>query len=191
MECNTSNCPCGDKCQNNKIQKGINVPVERFMTENKGWGSRTNRLIKKDTYIIEYIGDVINEREYKKRMDTYYKDDIHHYCSNLGGGLVIDAHRMGNECRFVNHACEPNCEVQKWSVNGLQRIALFAIRDIKPGEELTYDYNFSLFNPHQSQVCKCESKNCRGVIGGKSQRARTIETMVCMMDKFPSNYQTD
>lgn len=54
--------------------------------------------------------------------------------------------------RFVNHSCEPNCEMQKWSVNGLFRMALFALRDIEAGEELTYDYNFALFNPAEGQV---------------------------------------
>ena len=54
--------------------------------------------------------------------------------------------------RFVNHSCEPNCEMQKWSVNGLFRMALFALREIQPHEELSYDYNFSLFNPAEGQV---------------------------------------
>lgn len=54
--------------------------------------------------------------------------------------------------RFVNHSCEPNCEMQKWSVNGLFRMALFALRDIGADEELGYDYNFSLFNAAEGQV---------------------------------------
>lgn len=77
---------------------------------------------------------------------------------------------MGGDGRFVNHSCEPNCEMQKWSVNGLPRMALFASRDIKAGEELNYDYNFALFNPSEGQECRCGSSQCRGVIGGKSQR---------------------
>lgn len=72
---------------------------------------------------------------------------------------------MGGDGRFVNHSCEPNCEMQKWSVHGLPRMALFASRDIKPGEELTYDYNFALFNPSEGQECRCGSNACRGVIG--------------------------
>ena len=72
--------------------------------------------------------------------------------------------------RFVNHSCEPNCEIQKWTVNGFYRMALYTLRDLEPGDELTYDYNFSLFNPHEGQSCRCGSKNCRGVIGGRSQR---------------------
>lgn len=94
-----------------------------------------------------------------------YANDTHHYCLHLDGGLVIDGHRMGGDGRFVNHSCEPNCEMQKWSVHGLPRMALFASRDIKPGEELTYDYNFALFNPSEGQECRCGSSACRGVIG--------------------------
>lgn len=105
-------------------------------------------------------------------MATRYIHDTHHYCLHLDGGLVIDGHRMGGDGRFVNHSCQPNCEMQKWSVNGQFRMALFALRDIEAGEELTYDYNFSLFNPAEGQECKCGSDNCRGVIGGKSQRVR-------------------
>lgn len=178
-ECNPETCPCGDKCQNTKIQRHIIAPgVERFMTTNKGWGVQAKLPINKGTYILEYVGEVVTEREFKDRMATLYNRDIHHYCLHLDGGLVIDGHRMGSDCRFVNHSCSPNCEMQKWSVNGLSRMALFASRNIQPGEELTYDYNFSLFNPAEGQPCKCESAECRGVIGGKSQRVRPIEAQV-------------
>lgn len=176
-ECNPKTCQCGDKCQNTKIQKQMVAPVERFMTQNKGWGVRTNHLITKDSFILEYIGEVITESEFRKRMTTLYTSDVHHYCLNLGDGLVIDGHRIGCVCRFVNHSCQPNCEIQNWSVNGLSRMCLFAIRDIHPGEELTYDYNFSLYNPDEGQVCKCESNICRGVIGSKSQFVRPINTV--------------
>ncbi len=53
-------------------------------------------------------------------------------------------------------------------------MALFALRDISPYEELSYDYNFSLFNPAEGQACKCGSQQCRGVIGGKSQRVNMV-----------------
>ncbi|XP_073843875.1 histone-lysine N-methyltransferase ash1 [Musca autumnalis] len=174
-ECSPSNCPTREKCRNQKIQKHEIAPgVERFMTENKGWGVRTKLPIPKGTYILEYVGEVVTEREFKDRMATIYLNDTHHYCLHLDGGLVIDGHRMGSDCRFVNHSCEPNCEIQKWSVNGLSRMALFAKRPIQEGEELTYDYNFSLFNPSEGQPCRCNTPNCRGVIGGKSQRIKPL-----------------
>lgn len=178
-ECSPSNCPCGDKCKNQKIQKHeISPGIERFMTQNKGWGVKTLLPIRKGTYILEYVGEVVTEKEFKERMATMYANDTHHYCLHLDGGLVIDGHRMGSDGRFVNHSCSPNCEMQKWSVNGLSRMALFAARDIERGEELTYDYNFSLFNPSEGQLCRCETPQCRGVIGGKSQRVKPLEQKV-------------
>ncbi|XP_037039664.1 histone-lysine N-methyltransferase ash1 [Bradysia coprophila] len=187
-ECSPKTCPCGDKCQNTKIQRHIVAPgVERFMTQNKGWGVRTKQLLKKSTYLLEYVGEVVTEREFKERMATLYTRDTHHYCLNLDGGLVIDGHRSGSDARFVNHSCSPNCEIQKWSVNGLFRMALFTMRDIQPGEELTYDYNFSLFNPAEGQPCRCETPQCRGVIGGKSQRIKPIEPQVGPNSKSSNN----
>ena len=170
-ECDPRLCPLGDKCTNNQIQKhrGV-VGLERFMTEEKGWGVKSKVKIPGGEFVMEYVGEVVSEKEFKLRMLTEYVDDTHHYCLHLDGGAVIDGHRMGGECRFVNHSCRPNCEMQKWTVNGLYRMALFTLRDIEPGEELTYDYNFSLFNPHEGQPCRCGAPDCRGVIGGRSQR---------------------
>ncbi|XP_050336751.1 histone-lysine N-methyltransferase ash1 [Bactrocera neohumeralis] len=176
-ECSPSSCPSRDKCRNQKIQRHEVAPgVERFMTTDKGWGVRTKMPIVKGTYILEYVGEVVTEREFKDRMGTIYLNDTHHYCLHLDGGLVIDGHRMGSDGRFVNHSCQPNCEMQKWSVNGLSRMALFAKRNIEPGEELSYDYNFSLFNPSEGQPCRCNTPQCRGVIGGKSQRIKPLPT---------------
>ena len=99
---------------------------------------------------MEYIGEVISEKEFQRRMTEDYSKDHHHYCLNLDSGLVIDGYRMGNMSRFVNHSCNPNSEMQKWNVNGYYRMGLFAIRDIPVGEEITYDYNFHSYN---AQVC--------------------------------------
>lgn len=175
-ECTVETCPCGDKCKNTKIQKHEFSPgLEKFMTSDKGWGVRCKQSVRKGNFILEYCGEVVTEREFKDRMQTLYVNDQHHYCLNLDKGLVIDGHRMGSDCRFVNHSCAPNCEMQKWSVNGLSRMCLFALRDIEPMEELTYDYNFALFNPAEGQECKCGAQSCRGVIGGKSQRLKPTQ----------------
>ena len=82
-------------------------------------------------------------------------------------GMIIDATK-GSVARFVNHSCEPNCEMRKWIVDKKPRMALFALRDIMTGEELTYDYNFEPTG--DPQPCHCGSDNCRGVIGPKSSK---------------------
>ena len=175
IECSPQTCPIADVCSNQRIQRHeIITCLQRFMTPNKGWGIKATKDIKPATFILEYVGEVVSEKEFKHRMQTKYSNDKHHYCLNLDRGMVIDGHRMGGDCRFVNHSCDPNCEMQKWYVNGQYRMALFALKDIQSGDELTYDYNFSLFNPTEGQTCKCGSENCRGVIGGRSQRVNGV-----------------
>ncbi|XP_014899870.1 histone-lysine N-methyltransferase ASH1L isoform X1 [Poecilia latipinna] len=168
-ECSPSACPCGDQCDNQHIQRHEWVQcLERFRAEGKGWGIRTKEPLRAGQFIIEYLGEVVSEQEFRNRMMEQYHNG--HYCLNLDSGMVIDSFHMGNEARFINHSCEPNCEMQKWSVNGVYRIGLFALKDIHSGTELTYDYNFHSFNTEEQQVCKCGSESCRGIIGGKSQR---------------------
>src|SRR3954465_1477023 len=79
--------------------------------------------------------------------------------------MIIDATR-GSIARFVNHSCEPNCRMEKWTVGGKPRMALFAgDQGIMTGDELTYDYNFDPYSQKNVQVCRCGSTNCRGVLG--------------------------
>lgn len=170
-ECSPSTCPCGEHCDNQRIQRHEWVQcLERFRTEGKGWGIRTKEPLRSGQFIIEYLGEVVSEQEFRSRMMEQYFSHSGQYCLNLDSGMVIDSYRMGNEARFINHSCEPNCEMQKWSVNGVYRIGLFALRDMDSGTELTYDYNFHSFNTEEQQACKCGSEGCRGIIGGKSQR---------------------
>uniref|UniRef100_A0A672P6V4 Histone-lysine N-methyltransferase ASH1L-like n=1 Tax=Sinocyclocheilus grahami TaxID=75366 RepID=A0A672P6V4_SINGR len=170
-ECSPSTCPCGDQCDNQRIQRHEWVQsLERFRAEGKGWGIRTKQSLRASQFIIEYLGEVVSEQGFRSRMMEQYFSNSGHYCLNLDSGMFIDSYHMGNEARFINHSCEPNCEMQKWSVNGVYRIGLFALKDINSGTELTYDYNFHSFNTEEQQACKCGSEGCRGIIGGKSQR---------------------
>lgn len=63
----------------------------------KGWGVKTKYAIKNGEFILEYVGEVVSEKEFKNRMASRYQHDTHHYCLNLDGGLVIDGHRMGGD----------------------------------------------------------------------------------------------
>ncbi|XP_056672254.1 histone-lysine N-methyltransferase ASH1L isoform X3 [Monodelphis domestica] len=170
-ECSPNTCPCGEQCCNQRIQRHEWVQcLERFRAEEKGWGIRTKEPLKAGQFIIEYLGEVVSEQEFRNRMIEQYHNHSDHYCLNLDSGMVIDSYRMGNEARFINHSCNPNCEMQKWSVNGVYRIGLYALKDMPAGTELTYDYNFHSFNVEKQQLCKCGFDKCRGIIGGKSQR---------------------
>ena len=67
-------------------------------------------------FITEYVGEVVSEQEFRRRMTEQYSNERHHYCVHLDGGIVIDGYRMGNISRLINHSCQPNCEMQKWFV---------------------------------------------------------------------------
>lgn len=85
--------------------------------------------------------------------------------------LIIDATK-GSIARFVNHSCEPNCTMEKRTVAGVPRMALFAgPNGIMTGEELTYDYNFDPFSDKNVQVCRCGAPTCRGYLGPRMNEA--------------------
>ncbi len=167
----------GTKCSNQKIRKNQWFKhLEIFDTSKYGQGLRTTSSIPKGTFLCEYVGEIITDEKFHDRMTNLYSKDEHHYTMKLTQNLVIDAYRMGSIARFANHSCSPNCEFQKWSVDGLQRMCMFSLRTIKPGEELTYDYNFQCFNLEAQQPCYCESSKCRGTIGTKQQQQSPTTT---------------
>lgn len=106
----------------------------------------------------------------QRRMKECYAKTKNYYILNLENGSAIDSGLRGSAARFANHSCSPNSEMQKWYVNGIPRIGLFASDSIPAGTELTYDYNFDWFEGAEMQVCLCGEPNCRGFIGRKSQR---------------------
>ena len=128
-----------------------------------GRGVFALRRIRKGTTIIEYLGDVITNDE----ADTRYEDkdprDNHTFLFTVDSKHVIDAGRNGNEARFINHGCDPNCQ----STGVRKQIWIEAIRTIRPGEELNYDYQITRDKtdpPDADQIfaCRCGAANCRG-----------------------------
>lgn len=163
-EC-TEKCVCGVNCKNSAIRKGNTVSVETIKAHDKGGvGVKINSSIDKGTFIMEYVGEVIHKSTYEERVKSIYADDKHTYAVDLGDQLIIDAHRKGNICRYVNHSCNPNCNMERWIVNGLPCLGLFSNREIQKGEELTFNYRLHLFNFDENPKCKCGSKNCQGLL---------------------------
>lgn len=111
FECSPESCPCKGKCQNNRFQMKKYMLIERFNTKQKGLGVRTKETIKEGAFIIEYVGEVITLIEYKERLKTIYENDNNFYGMTLDSQLMIDARSYGNISRYINHSCQPNCQV--------------------------------------------------------------------------------
>src|SRR5438552_7769644 len=101
-----------------------------------GYGVFALRRIRLGTTILEYLGDRISHAEADARYAGKRADDNHTFLFTVDDKTVIDAGVNGNEARYVNHGCDPNCE----SVTRDKRIFIEAIRTIQSGEELHYDY---------------------------------------------------
>ena len=70
------------------------------MTAKKGWGVRARQSIAKNSFILEYTGEICSKEEFERRMLVRYKVDNHHYCLAMDNKMMIDAHRAGSECRL-------------------------------------------------------------------------------------------
>jgi uncharacterized protein len=130
-----------------------------------GRGVFALRRIRKGTRVIEYLGDRVSHRQADLRYEHKTINDNHTFLFIVDRSVVIDGGSNGNEARFINHSCEPNCE----SLIEQGRIFIEAIRTIQPGEELAYDYQIQRDDddpPDVDQIfaCRCGAKNCRGVM---------------------------
>ncbi|KAL3148229.1 hypothetical protein ABBQ38_013701 [Trebouxia sp. C0009 RCD-2024] len=170
-------CPCGDQCSNQIFSQRQYANINQRRAGAKGFGLFACEDLHHGQFIIEYIGEVLEEEEYHRRKG-YYLDSLqrHYYFMNVGNGEVVDACRKGGLGRFINHSCEPNCEVQKWVVqDGEITIGLFTLRNIPADTELTFDYNFERYGDKPLK-CLCGSASCKGFIGGKEVANRTADS---------------
>ncbi|KAI6204561.1 hypothetical protein M3Y94_00688900 [Aphelenchoides besseyi] len=181
VEC--QDCPNGENCQNSRFQRRQYSATEVRPSGAKGFGLFAVEKIRKDSLIIEFLGEIIDHKEFFCRIQIYEKskDVQHHYLMCLESRAYIDATKFGNKGRFINHSCSPNATTQQWIIKDrlLTRInriddkecvtstciGFFALKDIEADEEITFDYNFENFGRQQlQQVCYCGSPSCRGYI---------------------------
>ena len=129
-------------------------------------GLYANYDIKVGTKIIEYKGKIITRK--KAEEDPKFDNDKAIYLFNLNKKYDLDGDFKYNTARLINHSCNPNCEVDG---TGL-KLWIYAIRDIKKGEELSYDYGFSFDEDFKNYPCRCGAKNCVGYIVRSESRWR-------------------
>ncbi|XP_056233382.1 histone-lysine N-methyltransferase NSD3 isoform X6 [Seriola aureovittata] len=174
-ECHPQVCPAGDNCENQCFSKRLYAETEVIKTDGRGWGLRTNQALRKGDLVTEYVGEVIDSEECQQRIKRAHENHVtNFYMLTLTKDRVIDAGPKGNSSRFMNHSCSPNCETQKWTVNGDVRIGLFALCDIESGTELTFNYNLHCVGNRRTS-CHCGSDNCSGFLGVQPMSAVVME----------------
>ena len=148
---------------------GRRVQVRRSGVHGKGMFAL--RPIRAGETVIEYTGEVITWKEALRRHPHDPQQPNHTFYFHIDEKHVIDANVGGNAARWINHACDTNCEADE--VDG--RIFIKAQRDLKPGEELFYDYGLVIderLTPKlkKEYPCHCGSANCRGTLLAPKRR---------------------
>ncbi len=141
------------------------LPFEVRESPIQGLGAFAIRPIPAGTRIIEYAGERLTPAEAEARYPDEPGQRHHTFLFAIDDDVVVDASVNGNEARFLNHSCAPNCDV----VVDAKRLWIEAIHDIEVGEELVYDYAFVLEERHTPAVkkrylCRCGTITCRGTI---------------------------
>jgi SET domain-containing protein len=136
------------------------VQIEVRESTVHGRGVYAAQFISKGKRIIEYTGERVS---WEAAPDDPH--DPHTFNFGLENGDVINPIIGGNEARWINHSCDPNCE----TVEEDDRIFIYAMRDIQAGEELLYDYHMELNEPiteasKRKFACHCGASNCRGTM---------------------------
>eukprot|EP01116_Phalansterium_solitarium_P003675 TRINITY_DN14499_c0_g1_i1.p1 TRINITY_DN14499_c0_g1~~TRINITY_DN14499_c0_g1_i1.p1 ORF type:complete len:409 (-),score=100.47 TRINITY_DN14499_c0_g1_i1:143-1369(-) len=180
-ECN-SKCQCGPNCFNRVVQHGPKYPLEVFKTRSKGWGVRAKSAIPKWHFVAEYVGEIITSQEAERRGAVYdrlkcsYLYDLDFFSKDEGDKadscFTIDANNAGSVARFFNHSCDPNLINYQVFVNNrpdhrLPRICFFTLKDVKAGDELTFDYRCNPTDDEgtgKSIPCHCGAKKCKGKV---------------------------
>jgi hypothetical protein len=157
--------PASAARQTTKASSKANKYFELRRSGIQGKGAFATRPIKRGTRIIEYTGERISPEEADRRYDDGGMGRHHTFLFSVDSKVCIDAAVDGNDARFINHSCAPNCE----AVDERKRIYIEAIRDIALGEELTYDYQYERDGTEDEKwekiyICRCGAPTCRGTI---------------------------
>ena len=138
--------------------------IKKSKIDNRGLYAATN--IKKNTKIIEYKGKIITVKE--TETNPKFDNDKAIYLFNLNKKYDLDGDFKYNTARLINHSCDPNCEVDGVGL----KLWIYAIKDIKKNEELTYDYGFSFDKDYKDFPCRCGARKCVGFIVNSQSRWR-------------------
>lgn len=175
------------------------LPFEVRESEIQGLGAFATRRIPKGRRIIEYTGERITQAQADERYDDVAMSRHHTFLFTLDDDTVVDGAVDGNESRFINHSCDPNCQA---FIEG-DRIFIYSKRAIEPEEELSYDYGYErgedmTEEDEQRYVCRCGAKTCRGTIlappkkkpAAKKKAARSRKKATKASKKTPAPKRT-
>jgi hypothetical protein len=144
-----------------------------------GWGVFADEPIHAGEPIVEYIGERVRERVVDHRQQLYESRGNHgSYVFRVSFDQYVDATHRGGVARYINHSCDPNCRAQTVFHDGLARIVIFAKRNIRPCEELCYDYRLPYEAIDKRIPCFCGAAGCKGWLNWADKSEGSSEPIV-------------
>ena len=151
------------------------APIVTRRSKIQGRGVFAARDLAEAERIVEYTGKRVSADEVDANAPDDAESQRHHtFFFMVDDAIVIDGSSGGNASRFINHSCDPNCEV----VISRNRVYIHALRDIPAGEELSYDYwyttdeSYTLDDLRRIYPCRCGAARCRGTLARPPKRTR-------------------
>jgi uncharacterized protein len=156
------------------VAKVKEQPFVLRRSEIQGTGAFATRLIRRGQRIVEYTGAHIDNDEADRRYDDEKMKRHHTFLFIVDDKEIIDGADGGNDSAYINHSCDPNAEAV---IEG-KRIFIYALRTIRPGEEIAYDYQYERTEDHTAEdekfyKCRCGSPKCRGSILAPPKKKRS------------------
>ena len=163
MDCSSM---CGLGCTNQRFRCSLMPALEVFSTGSTiiGDGLRCALPLAAGAFVAEMTGEVVSGDTLKARQRAH-PNDTYAVALDPKNSLYLDARYFGNQARFINHSCEPNCAIFKWqSADGLPVVGI-RVRDaaIEANTELTFDYQLDIA-VGAAQRCLCGAPTCRGLV---------------------------
>ena len=148
------------------MRRGINGKRIYFEKSTiQGYGLFASEPISQDSLICEYNGEIIRSRVADLREKQYEaKGFPHMFLFRIDRDSVVDATMRGGKSRFLNHSCHPNCRSTIINVGKTQTISFYAIKNIKPHEEICFNYQMEFEDRDKREKCYCGAKQCLGYL---------------------------
>ena len=182
--CDPRVCPCGPSCSNRPFHQLKSPKTDTLLTENRGWGLFLAEPVKAGTFIVEYVGEILDEHTTEKRLwEDKKRGEDNFYLMEVMPNQCIDARYKGNLSRFINSSCYPNQRRRSGRIRHRRDARRHLCHSGYPGgTELTYDYNFAHFGGEgtTSFSCMCGHPLCRGTLDANPERTRHYNRRVAI-----------
>jgi len=156
-------CSAG-ACDNRTLQRRAFrlILVRPFVRQGREqWGAFMAQAGRAGDVVEEYVGEAFTWEDFMQRYRAANPANNLYFCA-LAHGVVLDATHKGSYARFINHHCQPNAELQPWSVGTYRKLAVTLVRDVDEGEEVTFSYDYE--HGEIEQECWCGAPTCTGKI---------------------------